>query len=74
MISADIPALTPPNGVHSNFTHPKTLRTSLIAVNTTFLLLMVPVVIIRIYSRGYLTHALCWDDCAPNIHNCITAC
>ena len=74
MISADTPALNPPQGDHSDFSHPKTLKTSLTAVNATLLLLMVPVVIVRIYSRGYLIHALGWDDCAGNIHICMKVC
>ena len=60
---ANIPATAPPAGVQSNFIHPKTLKTSLIAVNATFLPLMLLVVAIRIYSRGRLMHAMGWDDC-----------
>lgn len=59
---ANIPATAPPAGVHSNFTNPKTLKTSLIAVNATFLPLMLLVVAIRLYSRDRIVHAMGWDD------------
>lgn len=59
----NIPAIPPPPGVVSNFNNPKTLAPSLIAVNATFLSLMLIAVSIRIYSRGFIVRALGWDDC-----------
>ena len=57
------PAIPPPPGVVSNFIDPKTLQPSLIAVNATFLSLMLIAVVIRLYSRGVIVHAVGWDDC-----------
>lgn len=62
-VFASIPALTPPPGVTSNFDNPKTLKSSFVAVNASFLSLMVFVVAIRIYSRGVIARVLGWDDC-----------
>ncbi|KAI4200551.1 MAG: hypothetical protein LQ346_002350 [Caloplaca aetnensis] len=61
-VFASIPALTPPPGVTSNFDNPKTLKSSFVAVNASFLSLMVFVVAIRIYSRGVIARVLGWDD------------
>lgn len=60
---ANYPAMAPPPGLVSNFDNPKTLSTSLITINAIFLPLMLIAVIIRLYSRGHLLHALGWDDC-----------
>lgn len=60
---ANLPALAPPAGVLSNFDNPKTLAPSLVAINVTFITLMLIAVTIRIYSRGFIVHALGWDDC-----------
>jgi hypothetical protein len=60
---ADIPAIAPPEGLQPNFENPKTLQTSLIAVNATLLPLMLMVVAARLYSRGHIMHAMGWDDC-----------
>ena len=60
---ANLPALVPPPGVLSNFDNPKTLAPSLVAVNVTFIPLMVIAVALRMYSRGFIVHALGWDDC-----------
>ena len=60
---ANLPALAPPAGVQSNFDNPKTLKTSLVAINGIFLPLMLIVVAIRLYSRGKIMHAMGWDDC-----------
>lgn len=64
---ANIPVLPPPVGVLSNFVNPKNLAPSLIAVNATFLPLMIIAVAIRIYSRGLIVHALGWDDCKLSV-------
>ena len=61
----NIPAFPPPPGVVSNFDNPKTLSSSIIGVNVTFLSLMLIVVFIRIYSRGFIARSLGWDDCTP---------
>ncbi|KAK0516461.1 hypothetical protein JMJ35_001064 [Cladonia borealis] len=59
---ANIPVMAPPKGVQSNFDNPKTLKSSMVAINATFLPLMLLAVAIRLYSRGQIMHAMGWDD------------
>ena len=59
----DIPASPPPDGVQSQFDHPRSLASSLIAVNATFLPLMIITVATRLYTRIFIANALGWDDC-----------
>ncbi|KAF7510577.1 hypothetical protein GJ744_006189 [Endocarpon pusillum] len=61
-LSKNIPALPPPDGVQSQFDHPRTLASSLIAVNATFLPLMIIAVGTRLYTRTFIANALGWDD------------
>lgn len=58
----NIPALPPPDGVHSQFDHPRSLASSLIAVNAVFLPLMIIAVGTRLYTRAFIANALGWDD------------
>lgn len=66
-VFASIPAIPPPPGIKSNFDNPRTLKSSFVAVNATFLSLMVIVVAIRTYSRGVIARAMGWDDCMLSI-------
>ncbi|MCJ1432718.1 hypothetical protein MMC27_002075 [Xylographa pallens] len=63
-----IPALAPPAGTESNFIDPQTAASSLIAVNAIFLPLMLIAVVIRIYAKSCIVHAMGWDD-----YTCILA-
>ncbi|MCJ1317034.1 hypothetical protein MMC15_002355 [Xylographa vitiligo] len=49
-------------GTESNFVDPQTVASSLIAVNSIFLPLMLIAVTIRIYVKSYIVHAVGWDD------------
>ena len=57
------PALPPPPGVKSNFDNPVTQDAALIKVNAVFIALMLPMIVIRIYSKAFISHTLWWDDC-----------
>ena len=59
----NLPALPPPKGVDSQFDHPRSLAPSIIAVNATFLPLMIIAVGVRLYTRKFVANALGWDDC-----------
>lgn len=58
-----IPALPSPDGVHSQFDHPRSLASTLIAVNLTFLPLMIIAVGTRLYTRTFIANAVGWGDC-----------
>ena len=49
-------------GMESNFVDPQTVASSLIAVNSIFLPLMLIAVTIRIYIKSCIVHAMGWDD------------
>jgi hypothetical protein len=51
---------TPPQV--SNFVNPATLAPTIIAISTICLAVMIPFVIIRIYSKARIVKALWWDD------------
>ena len=57
------PAGTPPAGVQSNFDNPANLNTIIIIVKTLALTLTTLAVLIRIYTRHYLSHSMGYDDC-----------
>ena len=61
-ILAQIPAMQPPAGVTSNFIDPPSHNTAIIALNTVFLALMLPVVSIRLYVKAHILHTMGWDD------------
>lgn len=61
---ADIPAGLPPPGVTPNFVNPPSLRDPTITANAVFLSLSTVFVLLRIYTRKWLTRMLKWDDFA----------
>lgn len=65
-----IPLMQPPPGVTSNFINPPSLANVIIAVQAVFLTLMLGLVILRIYTRAYLTRSLGWDDCEHFAKSC----
>lgn len=60
-----IPLAKPPPGVTSNFVNPPSLATPVIVVNVILLCLMVPVVVLRVYTRARIVRHVDWDDCKP---------
>ena len=60
---ATIPALPPPPGVVSNFENPPSEATSIITVTAVFLAFMLAMVMMRIYTKGWIIRSLGWDDC-----------
>ena len=59
----DIPALTPPPGVASNFIDRQSRGSDLIITSAICLTLMSLLVMIRFYTKIYIKHKLGWDDC-----------
>lgn len=61
-VLANTPALAPPLGITSNFTDPPTLSTIVITIDVLFLTLMLPIAILRLYSKIWLAHSFWYDD------------
>lgn len=61
-------ASNPAPAVKPDSMDPPSLAGALIAVNVVFLVLMVTVVSIRVYTKGMLLRTLGWDDC-ESIHH-----
>jgi hypothetical protein len=60
---AQVPAMQPPVGTTSNFIDPPSRNAAIIALNSVFLALMVPMVSIRLYVKAHVLHKIWWDDC-----------
>lgn len=59
----DMPALTPPAGVESNFNDPVTLLPAVYGVVITSIVLMTSAVGIRVYTKAALMKEMRLDDC-----------
>jgi hypothetical protein len=57
------PVMPPPPGVTPNFTDPYSLARQCLAINTIFLALACVFVILRFYTRAWITRRVGWDDC-----------
>lgn len=58
-----IPALAPPPGETSNFVNPECQRVPLVVLNSVFVGLMIIFVSVRLYTKGFVTRSLGWEDC-----------
>ena len=63
MITPETPALPPPPGVTSNFSNPASHDTATIIMHTLCLILTTLFVVMRIYTRYFISHWLSVDDC-----------
>lgn len=52
----------------SNFVDPPTLGTTIIAISTVCLTLMVPFAVLRVYSNVWIMKSWWWDDCKFQLH------
>lgn len=59
---AHIPAMPPPPGVTSNFVNPKSRANVFIASSAVCLSLMLPIVIMRLFSRIWINRSFAVDD------------
>ena len=59
---SQIPAGHPPPGLKPNFTNPSPLQTPVIILSTIFLSLATMMVILRVYTRRFLSKLLSWSD------------
>ena len=57
-----IPLSPPPRLQTSNFVDPPTLSTTLIAIGTSCLSLVVPFMAMRIYTKACIVRSIGWDD------------
>lgn len=55
--------MKPPAGVTPNFIDPHSMGDTIIIVNVVFLGLMLGFVALRIYTKGFLSRSVGWDDC-----------
>ncbi|KAL8765465.1 MAG: hypothetical protein Q9194_006559 [Teloschistes cf. exilis] len=60
--STIVPGIEPPNGQRSNFVNPPSQRGLILAVATLAITFSTFFVIIRIYTRHFVTRKLWWDD------------
>lgn len=65
-----IPVLKPPPGVTSNFINPSSSKNAIIIVNVILVTLMLGFVALRIYTKGFLTRSVAWDDCEHFVKLC----
>jgi hypothetical protein len=59
---AKIPVLPPPLGVMPNFVNPENRASILIIISTIFLALLLPFVVLRLYTRIWITRTFGLDD------------
>ena len=64
---ATIGALPPPPGDSANFVDPPTRTKSTIALHTVYLTVVTFCVVLRIYTRRFISHSLGWDDCETSL-------
>ena len=58
-----IGAIPPPRGVEANIVDPPTRTAGTIILHTMCLSFVTVTLVIRIYTRQFITHQLGWDDC-----------
>lgn len=59
----DIAIIPPPPGVASNFDNPESRAYETVIVFTIYLIFMMSIFLLRIYSNVFITRSLGWDDC-----------
>ena len=70
-VLAKTPALAPPSGITPNFIDPPTLSTVVITIDVLFLTLMLPIAILRLYSKIWLARSFWYDDgMSPSLDGC----
>lgn len=57
-----IPVGAPPPGVIPNFENPPSEAKLIIIISTICLCFMIPIALIRVYSRIWITRSFGWDD------------
>ncbi|KAL8906327.1 MAG: hypothetical protein Q9207_002102 [Kuettlingeria erythrocarpa] len=62
-ITPNTPAMRPPPGVESNFVNPRSQETANIILHTICLVLTTLFLVMRLYTRHFISHWLGWDDC-----------
>ena len=60
---SQLPAGRPPANTLPNFIDPVTLKAPIVALNVLFLALATLLVVLRLYTRKYVSRVLGWEDC-----------
>jgi hypothetical protein len=63
MITPETPAFPPPPGVIPNFVNPDSQDTATIVLHTVCLTLTTFFIVMRVYTRHFISLWLGWDDC-----------
>lgn len=63
----DYPLQPPPHGTLSNFKDPESRGPAITAVCYTFIALMWPLFLLRLYSKAWVLRKFGWDDGRPNL-------
>ena len=58
----NIPFGAPPPGQSSNFENPETRGPAVAVVCSVFIALLWPILLLRLYSKVWVTHSFGWDD------------
>ena len=61
------PAMKAPSGLESNLINPPSTHYSSIIICVLVTVLSTPFVIVRLYTRKFVTHQIWWDDCIYSI-------
>ena len=63
MITPDTPAMKSPEGVEPNFINPPSHDKANVILHTICLTLTTLFLMMRLYTRHYISHWVGWDDC-----------
>lgn len=58
-----VPAKPPPPGVKSNFINPQSRQPEMIAINAILLTIATLFLLMRLWTRSFITRSIGWDDC-----------
>lgn len=59
-----IPAMEAPPGVHSDLIDPPSTAYSTIIILVLVIIISTPFVVLRLYTRKFITRQVWWDDCS----------
>lgn len=69
MITPDTPAMKPPKGSEPNFINPPSHDKANVILHTICLTLTTLFVMMRLYTRHYISQWIGWDDCKSTYNN-----
>lgn len=63
------PAMEAPPGLHSNLIDPPSSAYSTIIICVLIIVLPTPFVVLRLYTRKFISRQVWWDDCSYSHHD-----